>query len=79
MVGDQHRLVVVYCVEVASVAISGKEEAKRAEQWEVSYIFPAIELLSLKVYSWKCTSLQLLLFRSRYTVSPDVVQNVLVA
>ena len=30
-----------------SVSISGKEEAKQAEQWEVGYIFPATELLSL--------------------------------
>ena len=36
------------CVEVASVAISGKDEAKQAEQWEVGYIFPDTELLSLQ-------------------------------
>ena len=35
MAGDQRRSVVVQCVEVASVTISGKEEAKQAEQWEV--------------------------------------------
>ena len=46
MAGDQHRSVVVQRVEVANVAISGKEEAKQAEQWEVGYIFPASELLS---------------------------------
>ena len=46
MAGDQHRSVVVQHVEVANVAISGKEEAKQAEQWEVGYIFPASELLS---------------------------------
>ena len=46
MAGDQRRSVVVLCVEVASVTISGKEEAKQAEQWEVGYIFPATELLS---------------------------------
>ena len=37
----------MYCVEVASNVISEKEEAKQAEQWEVGYIFPATELLSL--------------------------------
>ena len=37
-------------VLVASVAISGKEEAQQAEQWEVGYIFPATELLSF--YGW---------------------------
>ena len=47
MAGDQRRSVVLWCVEVASVAISGREEAKQAEQWEVGYIFPATELLSL--------------------------------
>ena len=47
MAGDQRRSVVVYCVEVASVTISGKEEAKHAEQWEVGYIIPATELFSL--------------------------------
>ena len=46
MAGDQRRSVVVLCVEVASVTIFGKEELKQAEQWEVGYIFPAIELLS---------------------------------
>ena len=46
MAGDQRRSVVVLCVEVASVALSGKEEVKQAEQWEVGYIFPATELLS---------------------------------
>ena len=45
---DQRRSVVLSCVEVASVVISGKEEAKQAEQWEVGYIFPATELLSLE-------------------------------
>ena len=44
---DQPRSVVLSCVEVASVVISGKEEAKQAEQWEVGYIFSATELLSL--------------------------------
>ena len=44
MEGDQRRSVVVQCVEVASVAISGKEETKQAEQWEVGYIIPATEL-----------------------------------
>ena len=47
MAGDQRRSVVVQCVEDASVAISEKEEAKQTEQWEVGYIFPATELLSL--------------------------------
>ena len=47
MAGDHRRSVVVLCVEVASVAISRKEEAKQAKQWEVDYIFPATELLSL--------------------------------
>ena len=47
MAGGQHGSVVVYCVEVASVAISEKEEAKQAEQWGVGYIFPATELISL--------------------------------
>ena len=47
MAGDQRRSVVVYCVEAASVAISGKEEARQAEQLEVGYIFSATELLSL--------------------------------
>ena len=37
MAGDQRRSVIVQCVEVASVAISGKEEAKQAGQWEVDY------------------------------------------
>ena len=37
------------CVEVASVAISGRGKAKQAEQWEVGYIFPATELLSLQI------------------------------
>ena len=58
MAGDQRRSVVVYCVEVASVTISGKEEAKQAEQWEVGHIFPATELLSLR-YAWLGLSLQL--------------------
>ena len=48
MAGDQHRSVGVWCVEVASVAISGKE-VKQAEQWEVGYIFPATELLSISL------------------------------
>ena len=47
MAGDQRRPVVEQCVEAASVAISGKEEAKQVEQVEVGYIFPATELLSL--------------------------------
>ena len=55
MAGDQRRSVVVLCVEVASVAISGKEELKQAEQWEVGYIFPAIELLSF-LQSWMSSS-----------------------
>ena len=46
MAGDQRRSVVVYCVEVASAALSGKEEAKQAELWEVGYTFPTTELLS---------------------------------
>ena len=57
MAGDQCRSVVVQCVEVESVAISGKEEAKQAEQWVVGYIFSATELLSFdtvkSVGSWK--------------------------
>ena len=48
MAGDQRRSVVLSCVEVASVVISGNEEAKQAEQWEVGFIFPATELLSLE-------------------------------
>ena len=48
MAGDQRRSVVVECAKVASVAISWKEEAKQAEQWEVGCIFPATELLSLE-------------------------------
>ena len=62
MAGDQRISVVVQCVEVASDAISGKEEAKQAEQWEVGYIFPATELLSLvpplEYIPEKSTSLQ---------------------
>ena len=49
MAGDQCRSVVVQCVEVASVAISGREELKQAEQREVGYILPATELLSLPI------------------------------
>ena len=60
MAGDQRRSAVVYCVEVASVAIYGKEEARQAEQWEVSYIFPATELLSFMIlfYHWKLKNCQ---------------------
>ena len=47
MAGDQHISVAVQCVEVASVAISVFFSGEQAEQWEVGYIFPATELLSL--------------------------------
>ena len=47
MAGDQHISVAVQCVEVASVAISIFFSGEQAEQWEVGYIFPATELLSL--------------------------------
>ena len=36
MAGDQHRSVVVWWVEVASVDISGKEGAEQAKQWEAA-------------------------------------------
>ena len=48
MAGDQRRSVVVYCVEVASVALSVFFSARQAEQWEVGYVFPATELFSFK-------------------------------
>ena len=63
MAGDQRRSVVVWCVEVASVAISGKEEAKQAEQWEVGYIFPATELLLFHTFHGVAAAKNLTCFR----------------
>ena len=54
MAGDQHISVAVQCVEVAHVAISIFFSGEQAEQWEVGYIFPATELLSLS--SCSCLS-----------------------